>query len=537
MSVAMSNFGNAACWLWAGAFAVGAGGALIAGTGAASAETGSEGGGAHATVVSTTSKQPSVRASRSNRRTASPRASTARPAQRFSNTPTASTSRVGPLTAFLFNRTPTLNPVRLGQDSAGVVTGNLNVNDAEGNAVTISITRNPLNGTVTVDDAGRYTYTPDRLDALTGTTDSFAVSVSDAGAGFHMHGLVGLLSLLTLGLIRDPGHSVTTTVAVVVHATSPPPGPPSVERRIHATATDPDITAAPGSGEAAHVVINPSPVAIPTGQLVVFLPGTQGKPEQYTEILRAAAGWGFHAVGLNYPNQTAVGSLCGDSADTNCYWNARTDVLFGDGTPVAGQSDVTPADSIVNRLDKLLLSMQSNHPDEGWGQFLLSDDTVDWSKVVLAGHSQGGGHAAVMAKTVSLSRAVYFSAPADWNNLTDQPADWTLSKPNVTPASRQYGFGSDSDRLVPNADAFAIWDNLGLAEPASGPVLVDTASAPYAGSHQLRTALTFNPASTAPGTLLKNHGITVVDASTPVNASGTPIFSTNGVWAYLLGAT
>jgi hypothetical protein len=34
---------------------------------------------------------------------------------------------------------------------------------------------------------------------------------------------------------------------------------------------------------------------------------------------------------------------------------------------------------------------------------------------------------------------------------------------------------------------------------------------------------------------LKNHGITVVDVSTPVDGSGRPVFGTNGVWAYLLG--
>ena len=442
---------------------------------------------------------------------------------------------MNPIAAFLFNKTPTLAPVTIGQDSAGVVTGDLRAADSDGGTVSFVVTRGPVNGTVVVDTTGRYTYTPDPEYAQAGTTDSFTVSVSDADAGFHLHGLVGLLNLLSFGLIGQSGHSATATVPVVVYPTGPPPNPPSVERRVYATATDSTITVTPESGEAAHVVINPSPIVAPKGQLVVFLPGTQGVPEQYTLILRAAAGWGFHAIGLNYPNQTAVGALCGNSSDADCFWNARTEILFGDGTPVNGQADITMADSIVNRLDKLLLSMNATHPAEGWGQFLLADNTVDWGKVVLAGHSQGGGHVGVMAKTVSLGRAVYFSSPADWNNLTDQPADWTVSRPTATPASRQYGFGSDSDPLVPNEKAFAIWDNLGLAEPATGPVLVDTASDAYSGSHQLRTALTYNPASTAPGTALKNHGITVVDVSTPVDGSGRPVFGTNGVWAYLLG--
>ncbi len=61
------------------------------------------------------------------------------------------------------------------------------------------------------------------------------------------------------------------------------------------------------------------------------------------------------------------------------------------------------------------------------------------------------------------------------------------------------------------------------------------AAAPFAGSHQLYTSLPYNPASTALTATLKNHGITVVDTSTPVDANGEPLFAGTGVWAYLLG--
>jgi hypothetical protein len=309
--------------------------------------------------------------------------------------------------------------------------------------------------------------------------------------------------------------------------------PASAERQVNATSTDPAITAAPAGGEAPHVAINPAASVSAQGRLLVFLPGTQGRPTQYTLILRAAAARGFHAVGINYPNQTAMGALCQFSTDADCYWNARNAVIFGGGTPVSGQAPVSRADSIVNRLNRLLASLNAQYPAEGWGQFLLADATVDWSRVVLAGHSQGGGHVGVLAKTVSLGRAVYFSAPEDWNELTDRPANWTQARPNVTPASRQYGFGSDADTLVPNSHAFAHWNALGLFRPASGPVLVEGSSSPFADSQQLRTALPPNPASTAATAALRNHGVTVVDTSTPVDSAGKPLFDTNGVWAYL----
>jgi hypothetical protein len=325
------------------------------------------------------------------------------------------------------------------------------------------------------------------------------------------------------------GAGATTSDAATLTVTLPT----SIERQVNATTTDGSITAAPSAGETPHVTVNPSPSVGQRGKLLVFLPGTQGRPGQYTYILRAGASRGFHAIGLNYPNQTAMGILCQTSSDPECYWNARNVVVFGGGIPVAGQSLVTKADSIVNRLEKLLAWMQTTYPAEGWGQFLLINGTVDWSKVILAGHSQGGGHAGVLAKSVALNRAVYFSSPEDWHENTDTPAGWPRNRANVTPADQQFGFGSDDDTLVPNAHAFTHWNNLGLPKPPTGPVSVDAASPPFANSRQLRTKQAFNPASPAVSLALKYHGVTVVDASTPLDASGKPLFDTNGVWAYL----
>jgi hypothetical protein len=227
-----------------------------------------------------------------------------------------------------------------------------------------------------------------------------------------------------------------------------------------------------------------------------------------------------------------MGTLCQSSADPDCYWKARAVVTFGGGSPVPNQQAVSIGDSIVNRLNKLLASLVQAHGNENWGQFLLADRTVDWSKVVLAGHSQGGGHAGILAKSVTLGRVVYFSSPEDWDEANDRRATWTSNRPNVTAANRQFGFGADADTLVPNGHAFAHWDAIGLPKPADGPVSVDNGGT-FSGAHQLRTASGFNPASTAATLALKRHGITVVDASTPLDANGNPVFDTNGVWAYL----
>jgi len=361
-----------------------------------------------------------------------------------------------------------------------------------------------------------WTNVPGQADASSYTTS--ATTIAWSGYSFRVQ------------VSNGAGMAISNAALLTVSAL---PKAPSVERQILPTATDAGILAVPGPGEAPHWAINPSPTVAAKGRLLVFIPGTQGVPAQYTFILRAGASRGLHAVGVNYPNQTAMGSLCQFSLDPDCYWTARNHVIFGTGAAVPRQALVSKADSIVNRLTKLILWLNAHHPSEGWGQYLLGDQTIDWSKVVLAGHSQGGGHAGVLAKTVALQRAVYFSSPEDWNELIDSPAGWTSARPNVTPSAQQYGFGSDRDTLVPNAHAFAHWDNMRLARPQSGPILVDDASPPFQESRQLRTALPPNPASNALTPALRNHGITVLDTSTPVTSAGTPLFDVNGVWAYL----
>lgn len=121
-----------------------------------------------------------------------------------------------PIAELFFNATPTLNPTRTGQDSQSVVTGDLNIDDPDSAAVTYTVTEQPERGSVVVDADGRYTYTPDDAYARIGTTDAFTVTVSDAPSGFHIHGLEGLLNLLSFGLIGAAGHATTTRVTVVV---------------------------------------------------------------------------------------------------------------------------------------------------------------------------------------------------------------------------------------------------------------------------------------------------------------------------------
>jgi hypothetical protein len=113
----------------------------------------------------------------------------------------------------LFNRTPTVdyNPAENSKSVDGVITGDLNAVDADGDPLSFTVTQAPQNGSVVINPDGTFTYTPSAVLALTGGTDVFTVKVEDEGA--HFHGLLGFLQ-------PDSGHSTAATVAVTVEPIS-----------------------------------------------------------------------------------------------------------------------------------------------------------------------------------------------------------------------------------------------------------------------------------------------------------------------------
>ncbi len=120
------------------------------------------------------------------------------------------------LAALFNNQTPTLHPIQSAQSPAGVVTGRLNAVDPDSSRLTFTVAEAPASGTATVGADGSWTYTPDRPMAVAGGVVAFRVTVSDAASGFAIHGLAGLLHLLSFGLLGSRGDSSTATVTVTV---------------------------------------------------------------------------------------------------------------------------------------------------------------------------------------------------------------------------------------------------------------------------------------------------------------------------------
>jgi aldose sugar dehydrogenase len=112
-----------------------------------------------------------------------------------------------------FNQTPSLSygqtPDSLQDD--GTIVGDLHPKDPDSRVLTYTAT-DPAHGDVVVHPDGTFTYTPDA--GYTGP-DRFEVTVSDEfGNGFHVHGLGGLVDLVTFGFFDLDGHSRTQRVDV-----------------------------------------------------------------------------------------------------------------------------------------------------------------------------------------------------------------------------------------------------------------------------------------------------------------------------------
>jgi hypothetical protein len=263
----------------------------------------------------------------------------------------------------------------------------------------------------------------------------------------------------------------------------------------------------------------------PKNQLFVFFPGTGGVAFNYLEVNKAAADMGFHAINLTYPNDEAVNTLCGGlNTNLDCYANVRLEIK--DGTDRTSLVDVSRPNSIENRLIKLLTYMRDQFPDDGWEQFLLNDTTIKWSKIVVSGHSQGGGHAGIIGRYHPVVRVVMFAA-MDFNGRTNSPANWIAlpdTTPNASSRDKFWGFSHQRDESV-NFSLLStrIWPAYGM-DQYGAIANVDVTNPPYGNTHSLTSNIDCE----------NFHGCIVADARL-VRKNGVPIYKP--VWEYLLSNT
>lgn len=249
-------------------------------------------------------------------------------------------------------------------------------------------------------------------------------------------------------------------------------------------------------------------------KLYLFMGGSNSSSSvDYNGLRLHAANLGYDVINLSYPNTVAVASMA-DSNDSLVFDKYRQELCFG--TPVSDEVAVDTLNSISTRTLKLIQYLDQSYPADGWGQYLAAPNALDWSKIIVGGHSQGSGHAAYLAKHFLVDRVLMFAGPNDYSNTFSNAAHW-LRQAGNTPPSRHYAFLSLNDEIVPFFKQFVNIAGLGLLANDDS-TYVDNSAAPYDNSRFLYT-------TQPPGLVLLNHNVPIRQST--INLQ---------VWTYMLSS-
>lgn len=258
-------------------------------------------------------------------------------------------------------------------------------------------------------------------------------------------------------------------------------------------------------------------------ELLIFLPGTNGKPGGTNLFCQTAAYLGYHTVALAYPTDIPATRVRNEK-DPDAFEKFRLEII--EGRDLSPFVSVDRVNSIENRLIRLLEYLDKKLPDQGWGQF-LSGGKLKWEKIAVSGHSQGGGHAGLIAVKHRVARAIMTGAPKDFDRARNAPAAW-YKKP-ATPVSGFFTFNHELDRQGCNyEEQLEICKAMGLTA-LGGPVRVDKEKAPFKNSRILMTNFEGSPTES-----VQAHSTVIGDRISAKDKDGKPVFRV--VWEYMMTA-
>lgn len=221
------------------------------------------------------------------------------------------------------------------------------------------------------------------------------------------------------------------------------------------------------------------PLSNPRGNLLIFLNGSGGSPRgaiatPTTNFYTVAREQGLHVLAVSYRSDEAVGALCATGAMRDaCFLQTRTTILTGQyqaGAP-ASLSGIAAHEGVYARVLAALVTLHRDDPSGGWGAYFdpamvaAPEQAIRWPLVMASGHSQGGGHAALLGRRNPLARVIALASPCD--NIAGTPASWLRNDGGIyatDPATRFVGIAATGDRIC---SAFAaVWESLGIAASA-----------------------------------------------------------------------
>lgn len=177
--------------------------------------------------------------------------------------------------------------------------------------------------------------------------------------------------------------------------------------------------------------------AIKNNKVLLWLTGTKGSTDHVPQnFFKTALEQGYRIIALSFMSSPGVSQVCkGDylSKNVNCAAEFRRKRIYGDNTflPIPDQYQ----DAIIPRLTKLLQYLSKNDKEGAWSQYFDQNTGKPvWSKIAIAGQSQGGGMAEFIAQHESVARIISFSGGWDYSNSqTKKIAGWYSQKLVTSP--------------------------------------------------------------------------------------------------------
>lgn len=240
-------------------------------------------------------------------------------------------------------------------------------------------------------------------------------------------------------------------------------------------------------------------------QLILMIQGTGGSATGMHEIDSVFATMGFHVISIDYKNNV-ISTICAHSRDSACSYNFRREIITG--KPLSDKTEVNKVNSILNRFETFLQYLVQNDPEGGWNTY-IKDGKPQWDQIIVAGHSQGSGHAAMLGKMFKVSRVLIFSGPQDYLEDLHIPSPW-LSAKSATPENRYFAFLNLKDPFHVN---FQIENCKKLMQHIHPDTIMVHPGVPVQGDHHI---------------LVNN-----IPTKDPHGSTLFPVFK--NVWAYMLG--
>jgi pimeloyl-ACP methyl ester carboxylesterase len=144
----------------------------------------------------------------------------------------------------------------------------------------------------------------------------------------------------------------------------------------------------------------------------LFLPGSFRRSSDYVWLSNCLAhNSDFYTV--DYPVSTTVAKLNSEFYSSDCMLQVRRELIYGSQSISDSRLSIAYEDSVMG---SFLEQVRERHGNS------ISDHEI-LSHTLVVGHSQGAGHAAVLAIDHSLNGVLLISGPAD--SYQHVPSSWT----------------------------------------------------------------------------------------------------------------